>query len=398
MIPLRVAVVHNRYQQAGGEDGVFETECALLEQAGVHVVRYEANNAEVRDTNRVHLALNTVWNRSAYRTLSTLFERERVSVVHVHNTLPLISPSVYSAARRASAAVVQTLHNYRLLCPAATLYRNETPCELCVGRTIPWPSVVHACYRGDRAATATIATMLSLHKSVGTYNTRVDRYIALTRFAKRMFVAGGLPEERIVVKPNSVSPSTVHGPQQGGPALFVGRLSEEKGVRVLLNAWRTQQRLPQLRVVGDGPLRHYVDQLAQDNPLVHVVGRVPPPEIPMQYAQSSMLVFPSTWYEGFPLTLVEAMSSGLPVVGSRLGSIAEIVEDGKTGLLFDADDPADLARKVQWLAERPQTIAAMGRSARATYEARYAPRRNLDTLLAIYDQARAQAATFSGPG
>lgn len=391
MAPLRVAVVHNRYQQAGGEDGVFETECALLEQAGVHVVRYEADNAAVRDTNRVRLALNTVWNRSAYRTLSALFERERVSVVHVHNTLPLISPSVYAAARRAGAAVVQTLHNYRLLCPAATLYRDSAPCELCVGRTIPWPSVAHACYRGDRAATATIATMLALHKVVGTYKTRVDRYIALTHFAKRTFVAGGLPEERIVVKPNSVSPPTVHGPARGGPALFVGRLSEEKGVLVLLDAWRAHQQLPQLRVVGDGPLRHEAERRAHDTSSVHVVGRVPSAEMPMQYAQSSMLVFPSTWYEGFPLTIVEAMSSGLPVIASRLGSIAEIVEDGKTGLLFDANDPHDLARKVLWLAERPDAITSMGRAARETYEARYAPRRNLEALLSIYDEAHAVA-------
>ena len=391
MESMRVAVVHNRYRHAGGEDVVFETECALLEQSGIHIVRYEADNATIRRGGRVRLAVQAVWNQSAYRTLSALFERERVSVVHVHNTLPLISPAVYAAARRAGAAVVQTLHNYRLLCPAATLYRNGAPCELCVGRSVAWPGVVHACYRNERYATATVATMLTVHRAIGTYRNNVDRYIALTHFAKQKFVEGGLPEPLITVKPNSVTPRPIQGPTASGPVLFVGRLSQEKGVHVLLRAWREHPSLPMLRIVGDGPLRSEVDAHAQCDPTVRAIGFVPPANMTAEYAAASMLVFPSTWYEGFGLTIVEAMASGLPVVASRLGSTAEIVRDGETGLLFKPGDAADLARTVRWLHERPDVARAMGAAARETYEQTYTPERNLTALLAIYDEARAVA-------
>ena len=388
---MRVAVVHNRYQQAGGEDNVFETECALLERAGMHVVRFEAHNDEIRSGGRVELALRTVWNPSAFRTLSALFERERVSIVHVHNTLPLISPAVYSAARRAGAAVVQTLHNYRLLCPVATLYRDGAPCELCVGRSVAWPSVVHGCYRGERAATATVATMLALHKALGTYRNRVDRYIALTHFAKRKFIEGGLPASRIVVKPNSVAPLDTHGPTAAGPVLFVGRLTEEKGVRILLDAWQENAHLPPLRVVGDGPLRHEVEARTNRGTVIYAVGRVPPADMAAEYAAASMLVFPSIWYEGFGLAIVEAMAAGLPVVASRLGSAEEIVRDGETGLLFTPGDREDLERKVRWLFERPEVARSMGARGKERYEALYTPGRNLTELLAIYAEDRSVA-------
>jgi glycosyltransferase involved in cell wall biosynthesis len=385
--PWRVAIVHNRYQQAGGEDTVFAAESSMLEAAGHHVVRHEVHNDAVREMPRLELAARTIWNPRAYRDLTDLFRRERVDVVHVHNTLPLISPAVYGAARRAGAAVVQTLHNFRLLCPAATLYRDGTTCELCVGKAFAWPGIRHACYRSDRAATATIATMLLTHKSIGTYRTSIDRYIALTDFAKRKFVEGGLPAARIVVKPNSAANMELRDPTGSGPALYVGRLSDEKGVRVMLEAWREADRLPRLHIVGDGPLRKEVDAAADHLASVASVGRVPPGKMASQYQAASMLVFPSTCFEGFPLAVVEAMAAGLPVIASRLGSMPEIVQDGRTGLLFDAGNASDLRSKVRWLCERPEVAAAMGREARVVYEARYTPERNLARLLEIYGEA-----------
>jgi glycosyltransferase involved in cell wall biosynthesis len=384
---LRVALVHNRYQQAGGEDTVFASEGSLLEAAGHHVVRHEVHNDAVREMPRLELAARTIWNDHAYRDLAALFLDERVDVVHVHNTLPLISPAVYAAARRAGAAVVQTLHNYRLLCPAATLHRSGATCELCVGKVLAWPGIRYACYRNDRAATATIATMLMTHKVIGTYRRYVDRYIALTEFAKRKFVEGGLPEARIAVKPNSVADVGPHGRTASGPALYVGRLALEKGVGVMLEAWRADDRLPSLHVVGHGPLRDAVISSASRLSSVAHLGPVPASEMAAIYARASMLIFPSTWYEGFPMTIVEAMACGLPIVASRLGSMPEIVQDGRTGLLFNAGDAADLRAKVEWLSDHPDAATEMGRQARATYEALYTPAHNLRQLLEIYGEA-----------
>ena len=387
---MRIALVHNYYQQPGGEDQVFAAEGRLLEERGHHVYRHTVHNDEVSQYGKAALAKVTFWNSASYERLRAVFRRERTQVVHVHNTLPLVSPAVYYAAKAEGAAVVQTLHNYRLLCPAATFLRDGGVCEDCLGRT-PWPGVVHACYRDSRAASGVLASMLTYHRARGTWAEMVDVYVALTEFAKEKFAQGGLPEAKTVVKPNFLDATAVMPGTPKDYALFVGRLSEEKGLSVLLSAWRRLgARLP-LKIVGDGPLAGEVEGAAKEVPGIEWLGRQPSERVLGLMKSARMLVFPSIWYEGFPMTLVEAFAAGLPVVASRLGSMASLIEHGRTGLHFEPGDPAALEAQVAWALEHPTELEHMRRAARAEFDAKYTAEANYPQLMRVYDKALASA-------
>ncbi len=389
---MKILIVHNTYQQRGGEDAVVGAETRLLEANGHAVLHYERNNDELRGRGvlaGVGAAVETVWSSRSWRELAEIAGRERPDVAHFHNTFPLISPSAYYACARAGVPVVQTLHNYRLCCPAAKFLRNGKVCESCVGRIIAWPGVAHGCYRGSRAATAVAAAMLAVHRGMRTWQTRVAVYIALSEFARRKFVECGLPAERIVVKPNFVADDLAEAKQAGNYALFVGRLSEEKGPQLLPEAWRRLQSKIPLRIAGSGPLQETLSREVARCSLdqIELTGPRSSEEIRVLMNSARFLVFPSVWYEGFPMTIAEAFASGLPVVASRLGSMAEIVQDGVTGLQFEPGNAADLAAKVQWAWDHPEEVARMGRAARAEYEAKYRPSANYDMLMDIYRQA-----------
>jgi len=410
--------VHNLYQQPGGEDSSAEFEARILASAGHQVIGYARDNDEIAAyglMDKATLVPRTVWAWDSYREIRALLSAEKPDVAHFHNTFPLISPAAYYACREAGVPVVQTLHNYRLLCPAATLQNDGRVCEECLGGS-PWRGVLHACYRDSRAATAATALMLSVHRWLGTWSKLVDCYIALTEFARRKFIEGGLPAEKIVVKPNFVypdpmarnQPSAISGqhsatgnPQSSIPnpesripnpesrpryALFVGRLSEEKGLRTLVAAWkRLGNRLP-LRVVGDGPLRAELEARVGQRGLSGVTfhGHLTPDHLTPVMKSARFLVFPSEGYETFGRVAVEAFACGVPVIASRLGAMQEIVEDGRTGLHFTPGDADDLAAKVEWAWTHPTEMQEMGRAARAEYEFKYTAERNYRMLMDIY--------------
>ena len=385
----RVAVIHNRYQKPGGEDGVFAAEADLLERQGHEVVRYVLDNHAIDGMGRLALARATVWNGDAYAGLRRLFATQRPDVAHFHNTFPLVSPAGYYAARREGVAVVQTLHNFRLACPNALFFRDGHVCEDCSGKAIAWPGVLHACYRGSRAASGMTAAMLAVHRARGTWGEMVDVYVALTEFARARFVAHGLPAEKIVVKPNFVQEEASVGEHRGGFALYVGRLVREKGVVTLLDAWARVPSGYSLKLVGGGPLetlRH------PPRPGVEWLGHQPPSRVAALMREASFLVFPSEWYEGFPLTLAEAFAAGLPVIASAIGAGAEIVEHGRTGCLFRAGDASDLADRLVWAFTHEGELADMGRGAREAFEARYTAEQNHKLLLDTYRTAMARAA------
>lgn len=402
---MNVLVVHNFYLQAGGEDEVFRAETRELERAaGVRVSTYTARNAPVGGRD-VGAALRTVWNGAAAREIGQLVRERRIEVVHFHNTFQTISPAAYRAARSAGAAVVQTLHNYRLLCPASTLFRDGHPCEDCVGR-LPWPAVQHACYRGSRAASGVVAAMLGTHRALGTYSRDVDLYVALTEQARDVYVRGGLPADRLVVKPNFLADDPGMGDGggegvDGDYALYVGRLTPEKGVATLLEAWRTLGPELPLRIVGDGPLAPEVSAAARGQPGVAFFGQQPQAEVRRLMRSARLLVFPSEWYEGLPMTLIEALATGLPVVASRIGAAGSVIEHGQTGRHFRPGDAADLAAQVRWLLAHPADLGRMRGQARLAYEARYTAPANVRALLALYEEARrrrAQPAQVAPPG
>ena len=383
---MKVLLVHNAYQFRGGEDAVVDAERSLLLRHGHQVIDYLRHNNELVAANRFKAATDTLWSARTWAEIDALLAAERPDVMHAHNTFPQISPSLYWAASERSVPVVQTLHNFRLLCPQAMLLRKGRVCESCVGRT-PLRGVLHGCYRGSRLATGILASSLMLHRAAGTWANKVDRYIALNEFCRAKFVEGGLPAERIKVKPNFVELAAPAAAARRG-LLFVGRLSEEKGIGVLADAARSIDA-DAIRVVGVGPA---ASQLTGVLALVQV-GELESEEVAAEMARAVALVMPSICYENFPRTLVEAFACGLPVVASRLGALAELVEDGVTGLHFEAGNAADFASKMQWALANPGYMAEMGRTARRVYERLYTPEINYEQLMAIYREAIALRAT-----
>lgn len=378
--PLRVLLVHNRYQQPGGEDAVVDDELRMLRAGGVEVELYERHNEQVARLPRARLAAGTVWSRRTTDDLERIAAQFRPDLIHAHNTFPLISPSLYYGAAAHHLPVVQTLHNFRLFCAQAMFMREGAVCEDCLG-TLPWRGVLRRCYRDSAAQSAVLVGMLGVHRALGSYRRRVARYIALNRFCRDKFIEAGLPAGRIAVKPNFVDlPAPADGPRAG--ALFVGRLSTEKGIATLAQAARL---LPDalVDVIGDGPVRADLEGV----PGVRLLGRQAPPQIFARMRAAQCLVLPSVWYENFPRVLVEAFACGLPVVASRLGAMAELVEEGVTGLLFTPGDARELADKLAWARAHPQRMLRMGVAARQTYERHYTSAANFRQLLKIYRDA-----------
>lgn len=388
---MRILIAHTAYQQRGGEDAVVEAETALLRGHGHEVSLYQRHNDEIPALSRATLAAETLWSRRTLSDLQTLFARQRPDIIHVHNTFPLISPSLYWAAHRAGIPVVQTLHNFRLLCPQAMFLREGQVCEACLGR-LPLPGLRHGCYRDSTAQTAVLAGMLTLHRGLGTYARKVTRFIALNAFCRQKFIEGGLPADKLSIKPNFVDweatdpVSTVMASTEADTRhgfLFVGRLSAEKGLEVLARAAAMLGDEVALRVVGSGPEASRLVGLRGVTPL----GSLNSAAVHEEMARALALVMPSIWYENFPRTLVEAFASGLPVIASRLGALAELVRDGETGLLFTPGDAEDLAEKLRWARHHPAAMARMGAAARADYVAHYTPEINYRQLMVVYREA-----------
>lgn len=386
-------LVHNRYQRAGGEDRVFDAEGRHLESHGHAVERLVVSNDAVDAMPRARLAATTLWSAEGRAAVEAAARAHRADVVHFHNTLPLISPAGYYGARAAGAAVVQTLHNYRLLCPSATLYRDGAICEDCAGKRFAWPGVIHGCYRGSRAATLAVATMVSAHQLAGTWTRTVDRYIAITHQARGLLVANGLPEDRVAVKYNLLESDPGVGAHDRDEVVFVGRLIEEKGIRTLLRAWERHPDLPDLVVIGAGPDESIVEAAVAataGRPRGRVVwtGWLDAEAIYAHLRRAAAFVFPSEWYEGgTPIALVEAMAAGLPVAAAGIGAAAEVVGARDAGVLFPPGDADALARAVQSVLRTDDIRRDYSQRARDTYEELFESGPNLDRLLAIYHDA-----------
>jgi glycosyltransferase involved in cell wall biosynthesis len=386
---MKILILHNRYKIIGGEEGVVRAEYALLENNGHDVTVFEvSNDLIVGIWVKIRTAIDGIYSLPSKQQVSSAIAQLEPDLVHVHNFFPLLSPSVYDACMEAEVPVVQTLHNYRLICPKAMPFRNGQICEDCFDRVVPWSGVLHGCYRGSHIESASVAAMIGVHRWQGTWHHRVDAYIALSDFQKQVFVRVGLPEERFFVKPNFVFAREL--PQhleREDFALFVGRLSEEKGVEVLLDAYLRHHLTLPLKIIGDGPLKPYLQEKAAGLPHVTFLGKQNAQFIAQTMQQARFLVFPSIWYEGFPLTIAEAYACKLPTIASNLGTMSEIVIDGVTGLHFESGNPTDLASKIQWAIANPQSLTTMGDAAYDMYQTYYTPQVNYHQLIAIYTAA-----------
>jgi len=387
---MKIIIVHNTYKQQGGEDVVFQQERQLLEREGHDVQVYCRSNFEIDaypGVKRLVLLQKAIWSQDTYRDFGDMLRREKPDVVHIHNTWVMISPSIYQACKDAGVPVVQTFHNYRLMCPAGTFFRDGKTCEECLDHG-QWRSVLHGCYRDSRVTTAGMALTLATHRRRGTW-AGIDIYIALSEFSRKKFLRGGFPAEKLFVKPNFVHPDPGMSTDKGDYALFIGRLSPEKRVSTVLEAWGQLGTAIPLHIVGGGPEAVQLEQQAGVQGLshVHFQGHLPREQALTFMRRARFLVFSSEWYENFPVTIAEAFACGVPVICSRMGAMEEIIDDGRTGLHFTPGDSGDLAEKVRWAWSHPERMQEMGMAARKEYENKYTAEKNYPMLMEIYRHA-----------
>jgi glycosyltransferase involved in cell wall biosynthesis len=388
-----ILLVHNRYQQPGGEDVMFETDAATLERRGQRVLRYERSNDEIAaygPLERARLAVDTTWSVRTHRELRRLLRDERPAVAHFYNTFPLVSPSALAACHRAGVPVVLSVANFRLTCANAYLYRDRHVCRDCVGRPVKWPAVWHRCYHDSAAESAVVAAMITVHGAIGTWRRKVDLLVAMSDAVKDVIVAAGWPDELVVVRYSAVEPDP--GPRPEGPdegyLLFAGRLSPEKNVATLLRAAARVPDVP-VRIVGDGPDRAMLEDQARAAGLGNVVflGRRPRDEVLALMKRARALLVPSAWYEPFGYVVVEAFACGLPVIASDLGALPELV-DASVGRIFPSNDDEALAAALRWAADHPEVLAPMGRAARARFEASFTSDAGYASLVAVHELAQ----------
>ena len=385
---MKILMLHNRYLVPGGEDQCSIAEAALLRDHGHEVELLEEDNRRIEQLGQARTAIRTVWSRESYRRIHELLRSRPFDILHVQNFFPLWSPSVYYAASRNRVPVVQTLHNYRLMCVNSLFFRDQHLCQECLGRFMPWHGVVHACYRDSRGASAVVAGMVGVHKLAGTWRKRVSAYIAVSEFAREKYIAGGLPAEKIAVKPNFIHPTPPAGNGGGGYAIYVGRLSEEKGIVTMLNAWKAAHAAIPLKIVGEGPLAALVTATTQECHSIEYLGAKSLPEVLDLMRNAEFLVFPSEWYETMGRTIMEAFAVGTPVVATNIGPPATMVVHGVTGFHFAPGIVAELRERVEWCSHNLDQLRAMRPKARQVFENSYTGAANARMLLAIYERAR----------
>jgi glycosyltransferase involved in cell wall biosynthesis len=381
---MKILICHNHYQEYGGEDAVVAAEKELLESHGHKVILYERHNDEIKDYSflkKLRLFYSTTWARDSYKQIKNIIRNKKPDIAHFHNTLPLISPSAYWACADEGLPVVQTLHNFRLLCPGALFLRNDQICEECLAGNFK-PALRHRCYRGRYLETRAVVRMLEYHRKIGTYDDKIAKYITLTGFCRNKFIEAGFPAEKIVVKPNFIS--NPPEPKPGGDyALFASRLSHEKGINILIEAWKGIN-FP-LKICGAGPERPQVERNASSH--VEILGQLRPNEIADLLSKARFVIIPSICYEGFPRVVVEAFAAGKATLVSRIGSVAEIVEDGVAGFQFESGNTGDLREKALRLSNDKSLADKFGRNARNIFEEKYTSDKNHRMLMEIYVDA-----------
>lgn len=385
---MRIVICHNYFRDRGGEDQVFEDELELLTSRGQDVNTFTKHNDDLDSfATTAKVALGTPWNRTSSKELETLVRRTQADVVHFHNWLPQISPAGFFAARRAGAAVVQTLHNYRWACPKAILFRDGEVCEDCLGKKIPWPAIRHSCYRDSMAGSGVITATMALHNALGTTEKAIDAFIAPGKFIKEKLVSAGINEERIFIKPNFLTNDPGPGTGDGGYMMYLGRLSPEKKIDTLLAAWEELGGKVPLKISGTGPLRPMVEAAAAKDPSIEYLGFAPDEALDALVGNARGLIFTSGTYEAQPMVILQSFAKGTPVIAGRFGSMANLVADGVDGWHFSPGEPSDLARVVSTAFDPARDLASFRQSARAKYLKDFTADPNYDRLLEIYEES-----------
>ena len=387
---MRVLQLHTLYRQPGGEDAVVRAEAEVLRRSGHEVVQYQAQNPPGA-AGAIGSLLLSPWNPLQARRVQGLAERIRPDVAHVHNTWYAQSPAVLWALRRSGVPTVMTLHNYRLVCANGQLFRDGAPCEDCVGAS-PWHGVQHGCYRHSMVLSVPAAGTIALHDRLRTWSLTVDRFVVLSEFAAERLVRGGLPPDRIELKPNFVADPGPRGAPAAASAtvLYVGRLSPEKGVELLVEAWRELGDGPlELVVVGDGPLRERLARRPAAR--LRLAGQLSAAEVRRQMLAARALVLPSVWYEGQPVAVLEALAAGLPVLGSGIGGVPELLAPLGRDWLAAPGEVASWVAALRALAD-PERVEVASARARALYERSFSAATAARALEGVYERARSRRA------
>ncbi len=394
---MKVLFCHNYYRVRGGEDVSFEADVQMLRDYGHEVITFTRDNSALAGVSRLRTARQTFWNHETEQEVAALIREHRPDVMHCNNLFPQISPSVYRAANEADVPVVQAIRNYRYFCSCGTFYRDGQVCTDCLGKAVGLPAVLHGCYRDSRFGSAVVAAMHAYHRSAKTWSRRVAMFFTPSESAKTICVEAGFPAEKIEVKTNFVYPDYGPGPGDGGFALYIGRLTKEKGTQTIREAWTELNPPLPLKIVGEGEIQGLSDTNGKF-PSVEILGKQPMETVLELLGSATCLIFPSRWYETFGRTIAEAFSRGTPVISSELGVMSEHVEDGGTGFLFPAGDARGLVHQMERLVSDATDITRMRESARQRFLQRHTRERSYAQLLDIYQKAGvASAATSANP-
>ena len=386
---MKILFIHNRYKQYGGEDVAVELETSILKERGHEVKTIFFDNAPIEGLfPKITAGFQSIYNSSSASKVSKAIREFKPEIIHIHNLFFIASPSVIYAAHKHRIPVVLTLHNYRLICANALLLRNGQVCELCTQKTFPFAGIRYKCYRNSATESALVTSITGIHKILNTWKNKIHTYVALTEFSRLKILHSSLhiPENKIITKPNFIPDPGEGRIQREEFFLFVGRIVKEKGVHILAKAF-AQMPENKVLVIGDGPERITLQEEFKEYPNIHFIGYMEKTKIVEYIKRCKALICPSIWYEGAPLTILEAFATGTPVIASRLGSMIESITDGFNGLHFTAGDAEDLSRTVMLFLKETETNPMFYKNARQTYLQKYHEKIHYDAILKIYENA-----------
>ena len=381
---MKILILHNQYLIGGGEDVSTQAEVEMLRRHGHTVDLLLLNNNTIEHSAKWRVALEAVWSSKAYRTVLQRVRTEKYDIVHVQNFFPLLSPSIFFAAKKGGAKVFLSLRNYRLMCPNAQLFTHDAICRRCIGKTIPLPGVTHKCYRDSFAASMVVTTMLSVHNLLRTWQKKIDGFICISEFVKKQMIIAGMPESKLFRKYNFIFEDPGYNENPADNFIYVGRLSPEKGIGLLLKAFSSPELAGRsLVIIGDGPLRSAVEAAAAQYPNIRYLGALDLQTTSRHMGQAFYLLFPSRWHEPFGRTIAEAFACGTPVIAADAGAASELITVDYNGLLFVRDDLASLIQKIKQACQ-DEGYLQKRRNARQSYLQRFTMELNYTQLLDIY--------------
>jgi len=384
---MKVLIVHNFYSVESGENIVVRDEIRLLRESGIDVCTYEKSNRTAANMTKVQILSHLIWSQSTYNELSAVIDENRPDIVHIHNTFPLMSPSIFYAAKRKGCAVIQTVHNYRMMCINAALFRKRNVCTKCVGKLVPYHGVIHRCYKGRILASLLLTVAATIHNALGTWRRQVDLFLAVSVFCENILKSAGIPDSKILVKPDPMPRIEVNnGQHRKDYFLYLGRLSPEKGPDFLVDTWQRYKIAVPLWVVGKGPLADTLMDLSAGYPMINIVGEVPRPEAIRILRNAKCLVVPSLCYEAGSVVVQEALGTGTPVICPDKGGPFSLSGNGHAATVYRLGDGQDLAKKIEMFLQDEDKVREKAENGIHIYNKMYEEKANIEVLKGIYNR------------